>query len=274
MPIAGCALACVTPGAAPAMAYETVRTTTLVNMRAAPNLSGSVVGYQGNGTAPKIRCTGSGQQISDTNVWLFIDSDAPSGFGGGWLTAYYTDAVCDTYQDLHDRYGIPRCDRPAAVFGGSVYFRPGTPRATRSSRTRRTRPPRTGGPRATAPRGVPPTGPPTSTDEASPARAAGAWAGSASRTSWPFPERAARLNTVVLFDPGDLADYRSACDQAYDQDGLMAKWLSGDSGRRLLVLAGAVTRDADHPDAAGRLHQGIQQELLPRSGPPGAAPRS
>ncbi len=43
----------------------------------------------------------------------------------------------------------------------------------------------------------------------------------------------------------------------------MARWLSGSSGRHLLVLAGAVTRDVDHPDSEGRLHQGIQQYLFP-----------
>jgi hypothetical protein len=43
----------------------------------------------------------------------------------------------------------------------------------------------------------------------------------------------------------------------------MARWLSGNRSRRLLVLAGEVTRDADHPDAQGRLHQGIQRYLFP-----------
>jgi hypothetical protein len=78
-----------------------------------------------------------------------------------------------------------------------------------------------------------------------------------------FPDRAARLDTIILYDPGNLDEYRSECDQAYDQDGLMATWLGGSAGRHLLVLAGKVTRDSDHPDAQGRLHQGIQQNLFP-----------
>jgi hypothetical protein len=53
----------------------------------------------------------------------------------------------------------------------------------------------------------------------------------------------------------------------------MAAWLSASSTRRLLVLAGEVTRDRDHPDAQGRLHQGIQQYLFPAIRQAGVASR-
>lgn len=252
-------------GIAPAHAYPAIHMTDLVNVRVAPNLSGAIVGYQANNTTPKrVRCVAAGQQIADTNVWFFIDSDAVSDFGGGWLTAYYTDANYNTFQDLQDSYGVPRCDRNVASFNGSVYFQPryspGDPTVPYTT--------------FTATKDLWAVGN-CSADSAAYWSANFDGEGITRASGWSlgrlgitylmakYPARAARLNTIILFDPGSLGDYLSDCDQAYDQDGLMANWLAGNSSRQLLVLAGQVTRDADHPDAAGRLHQGIQQYLFP-----------
>lgn len=247
------------------VAYTAIRTTDVVNVRVAPNLSGMVVGYQAKGTAPKkVRCAGSGQQIYDTNVWFFIDSDAASGFGGGWITAHYTDAEYESFNDLQARYGVPRCDRAAASFSGSVYFQPrympGDPIVPYTTYTA-TKDWWAAGECSAAKAAYWPA----NFDGQGITRASGWSLGRLGITYLlaDFQDRAAHLNSIILYDPGNLAEYESECDQKYDQDGLMAAWLAGDKARRLLVLAGKVTRDADHPDAKGRLHQGIQRYLFP-----------
>jgi hypothetical protein len=72
---------------------------------------------------------------------------------------------------------------------------------------------------------------------------------------------------MILFDPGSVGDYEDSCDQRHDLDQLYADWLAADGSRRLLVLAGATTRDVDTGvvNAAGvtEYHQGIQRYLFP-----------
>ncbi|MCA1712574.1 MAG: hypothetical protein LC789_13450 [Actinobacteria bacterium] len=245
-------------------AAAVVKATDTVNVRVAPNLSGGVVGTQPVNTAPrKIRCAGAGQQIVDTNVWFFIDSD--QGFGGGWLTAYYTDAVYQTYDDLLTRYNIPRCDRGVASFNAAVYYQPrygdGDPIAPYTTYTA-TKDFWSAGNCSTANAAYYPP----NFDGEGISRASGWSLGRLGVTYLlqSYPKRAATLNNIILFDPGSLSEYRGDCDLKYDQSGLMANWLKGGTGRRLLILAGAVTRDKDNPDSAGRYHQGIQQYLFPK----------
>lgn len=241
-------------------ALARVSVTETVNVRVAPNLSGGIVGQLVAGSTPVIRCAGSGQLIYDTPVWFYGQVGSALGF---W-TAYYSDAVYTTFADLEARYGIPRCDRPSTITGGSVYYQPrysvGDPIAPYTTYTATKDHWAAGDCSAAYSAYWAPH-----FDGRLITRASGWSLGRLGITYLlaEYPARAERLQQLVLFDPGDLADYLSTCDQRYDQDGLMARWLSGNAQRRLLVIAGAHTRDVDHPDAQGRRHQGIQQHLFP-----------
>jgi hypothetical protein len=244
-----------------AYAYPLVHTTDNVNLRVAPNLSGGVIRQLETGTTPAIRCAAPGQLIYDTSVWFYVDVGAGVR---GFYSAYYSDADYTSWSDLQTRYGIQRCDRPATVGGGSMYYQPrynpGDPIAPYSSYTA-TKDWWAAGSCSTQSADYWPA-----SFDGKVITRAGAW--SLGRLGITYllsqnPTRANQLDTIILFDPGSLGDYRSECDQMYSQDALMARWLSGSSGRHLLVLAGAVTRDVDHPDSEGRLHQGIQQYLFP-----------
>jgi hypothetical protein len=249
-------------GTSQASAYPTVHATDDVNVRVAPNLSGGIISQVLNGTSPHIRCAAPGQLIYDTSVWFYIDlGEGRKGF----YSAYYSDADYTTWTDLQTRYGIVRCDQPASVRGGSMYYQPryepGDPIGPYSTYTA-TKDWWAAGDCAASSADYWPA----SFDGKIITRA-GAWSLGRLGITYLFatnPTRASQLDTIILFDPGKLSDYESTCDQRYDQDGLMANWLSGNSSRRLLVLAGEVTRDEDHPDANGRLHQGIQRYLFPK----------
>lgn len=237
-----------------------VTTTETVNMRVAPNLSGAVIDKVPVGSSPRIRCAMLGALIYDTPIWFYVEYGARRGF----YSAYYSTAEYETWADLWNRYGIPRCDRPGSAIGGSLYYQPrfsdGDPIAPYSTYT------------ATkdwwAPGGCSASEAdywPSSFDGKVVTRA-GAWSLGRLGVTYLLSDnfnRATALDTIILFDPGSLADYQSECDLMYDQDGLMARWLSQSRDHRLLVLAGKVTRDASHPDTAGRLHQGIQRYLFP-----------
>lgn len=232
-----------------------------VNVRVAPNLSGGILRRLPTGTSATIRCAILGQTIYDTPVWFY--SEFVGSVRGFW-SAYYSDANYQTLSDLQSRYGIPRCDRSSSATGGSVYYQPryspGDPIAPYET--------------LTVTKDFWAAGSCSAAYSAYWApyfdgrliTRASAWSLGRLGITYllsEYPARAANLQQIVLFDPGSLADYRSECDLRYDQDGLMAGWLRGNSNRRLLVLAGEVTRDQDHPDAAGRWHQGIQQYLFP-----------
>lgn len=79
-----------------------------------------------------------------------------------------------------------------------------------------------------------------------------------------FPRVKQSIDSIILFDPGSLEELTSpeTCDATIPQDALYAEWLAHDPDNRLLILAGRVTRDEDHPDSEGRLHQGIQRALF------------
>lgn len=243
-------------------AVPVIHATDNVNVRVAPNLSGGIIFRLDSGTpVTTIRCAISGQTIYDTPVWFYTDFG--NGVRGFW-TAYYSDADYQTFADLQTRYGIPRCDRSSTVAGGTVYYQPrysvGDPIAPYTTYTV-TKDFWTGVECTTIYSSLWPE----SFDGRLITRASGWSLGRLGITYLlqGYPNRAEPLREIVLFDPGSLVNYRNECDQAYDQDVLMAQWLGGRSDRRLLVLAGKVTRDEDHPDAAGRLHQGIQQYLFP-----------
>jgi hypothetical protein len=248
--------------AAPAAAFTAVHATDNVNVRVAPNLSGGIITQLATGSSPHIRCAAPGQAIYDTSVWFYVDL----GNGEmGFYSAYYSDAEYTTWSDLLSQYGIVRCDQPASVGGGSMYYQPryspGDPIAPYAAYTATKDWWAAGDCAATSADYWP-----ASFDGRIVTRAS-AWSLGRLGITYLFavnPTRSSQLDTIILFDPGSLADYESTCDQQYDQDGLMANWLAGSSSRRLLVLAGEVTRDQDHPDADGRLHQGIQQYLFPK----------
>jgi|GEM_PF-2210717 len=243
--------------------YGEVRSTESVNVRVAPNLSGEAFIRLPPETPSNIRCAIAGQQIYDTNVWFYSDFD--NGQRGFW-TAYYSDADYNTWADLENRYGIARCERPSTTPGGSVYYQPryhlGDPIAPTATYT--------------AAKDY------WSASNCSAYSATNYWpehfddqlvtrasAWSLGRLGITYMlshdrERAENLNEIILFDPANLDEYaNNHCDAVYNQDRLMADWLQGDSERRLLVLAGAWTRDANNPDELGQLHQGIQQHLFP-----------
>lgn len=81
-----------------------------------------------------------------------------------------------------------------------------------------------------------------------------------------FARVGASITSIVLYDPGGWDEYlgEGSCDRQFDQSELYARWLGLSTGNRLLILAGEITRDAAHPDAQGRLHQGIQRGLFGR----------
>jgi len=236
-------------------------TTDNVNVRVAPNLSGGIIDKIANGSTPSIRCASPGQAIYDTSVWFYVEfGDEARGF----ISAYYSDADYTSWSDLQTRYGIARCDRPAVAGGGSVYYQPrysqGDPIAPYDAYTATKDWWAAGNCSSTSADYWP-----ASFDGRIITRAS-AW--SLGRLGITYlldtnPTRAGQLQTIILFDPGKLDDYQSTCDQRYPQDQLMAGWLAGNSSRRLLVLAGEITRDKEHPGADGRLHQGIQRYLFP-----------
>jgi hypothetical protein len=246
-----------------AAAASSIDTTADVNIRVAPNLSGAVITKIPNGTTPSIRCASSGQAIYDNAVWFYVDlHDNVRGF----FSAYYSTADFRTWDDLRNRYGVVRCDRAATTVGGSMYYQPrydaADPIAPYAAYTA-TKDwwSREGSDCSTQYSDYWPA----SFDGRKITRAS-AW--SLGRLGITYllkqnPTRSSQLDTIILFDPGSLGDYESYCDLKYPQDELMATWLSGSSSRRLIVLAGKVTRDVDHPDAQGRHHQGIQRHLFP-----------
>jgi hypothetical protein len=265
-------------GASPASGWSPITATETVNVRVAPNLSGGVIGQLSPGLAVPIRCAIAGQYIYDTNVWFY--AEFPTGTYG-FFSAYYSTADYQTWGDLEDRYGIERCERPTTLSGGSVYYQPrytlGDPIAPYTTYT------------ATKDFWAPPPWwdplpdpiEPTSCDTEHAAywpeyfdgrkitRASG-WSLGRLGLTYLLDDHAARANNlreIVLFDPGSLGDYEGACDQRHDQDQLYADWLAADSSRRLLVLAGAVTRDVDtavvNPAGVTEYHQGIQRYLFP-----------
>lgn len=252
---------------------RSVYATEAANVRIAPNLSGEAIMRLVPGSALTIRCAIAGQQIYDTNVWFYGDV-APGVVG--FYTAYYTDAVYDTWDDLLAGYGIPRCDAPSPALGGSVYYQPryseGDPLApfTTFTATKDTwaPPPDSWNPWA-APTCLPEHSNawPAFFDRKLVTRASGWSLGRLGITYLlsAYPGRADQLDEIVLFDPGSLADYEGPCDGRYEQDVLLADWLAKDSTRRVLIIAGEVTRDREsRVRVKGKVHyhQGIQQRLF------------
>jgi hypothetical protein len=75
------------------------------------------------------------------------------------------------------------------------------------------------------------------------------------------PAWAGQISYVLLFDPGDLDEYRSSrCPKAIY--GALAQWLGASKSNHLAVLAGKVTADYEHP-VNGHGHAGIQNYLFP-----------
>jgi hypothetical protein len=80
-----------------------------------------------------------------------------------------------------------------------------------------------------------------------------------------FDRVAANVDYIILFDPGSYGEYfdPTSCDGDFDQSDLYRRWLSVRPANRLLILAGAVTRDID--TAVGPYaHRGIQEALFPK----------
>lgn len=263
----GSAVLIAAPGAsgtltAAATSTEVVTATEAVNVRVAPNLSGEVIAQMSPDRLTNIRCGIAGQWLWDTNVWFY--SDLPNGERGFW-TAYYSDAEYNTWNDLATRYGIERCERAEGGPGGSVYYQPryavGDPLAPTSVYTA-TKDFWSAGGCSSARSSYWPA-----YFDGQLVTRASAWSLGRLGISYLLesaPTRAEHLKEIVLFDPGNLAEYGdNPCDLAYEQDSLIANWLAGDPERRLLVLAGAVTRDVANPSDTGQLHQGLQQFLFP-----------
>lgn len=66
-----------------------------------------------------------------------------------------------------------------------------------------------------------------------------------------------RINYILLIDPGSYSELSSSCDSHIGAGNLLANWLLQSSSHHLVVLAGDVTADTNHP-ISGYAHAGIQ----------------
>jgi hypothetical protein len=73
-----------------------------------------------------------------------------------------------------------------------------------------------------------------------------------------------QIHYILLFDPGSKSDYYTgACDKQYPtMSNIVANWLIENPHNKLVVLAGDVTADYQHP-VNGYGHAGIQNKLFP-----------
>lgn len=73
-----------------------------------------------------------------------------------------------------------------------------------------------------------------------------------------------QIHYILLFDPGSRSDYYTGvCDKQYPtMSNIVANWLIENPQNKLVVLAGDVTADYQHP-VNGYGHAGIQNKLFP-----------
>lgn len=220
-----------------------------------------IVGQMPNGPIPELLCQLYGERVAlgnfVTNIWDKVRT--PAG-----VTGYMTDAgVNETPGGAAFDSALSRCSGAA---GGSVYFKPRDwhpldPDADADYVVKRADwsagdcsviyggnfPDVIGGHRVTTLAG---------------------WSlgrlGPTYAMEYNMPRIVASINSIILYDPGSYDEYFGAggCDASFNQSHLYATWLSASPANRLLILAGEVTRDQDHPDAQGRHHQGIQRALF------------
>jgi hypothetical protein len=77
-----------------------------------------------------------------------------------------------------------------------------------------------------------------------------------------YPNRSANIHYIVLYDPGNLEQLQSDDTCFNGQTSvILQRWLSADSRNHLLVMAGRITRDGEHPSTVGGrtyFHRGLQ----------------
>lgn len=67
-----------------------------------------------------------------------------------------------------------------------------------------------------------------------------------------------QVNFILIYDPGSLGDMTPSCDPIVGTSKILHSWLSENTGNRLMILAGARTKDS----GSGGSHQGIQRVWL------------
>jgi hypothetical protein len=217
-----------------------------------------IVGMMPNGAIPDLSCQTYGERVIlgtfVTSIWDKVRT--PSGAVG-----YLTDAgVNETPGGATFDSRLPRC---TGTHGGSAYFKPRDwapldPDAKADYVTDNARwsygncsviyggnyPEVIGDRRVTTLAGW------------SLARLAPSYA-----LQYNFARVAASIDSIILYDPGSVDDYAGGCDGNWEGR-LYSEWLKANPNARLLVLAGEVTRDEEHPDSSGRLYRGIRENLF------------
>jgi hypothetical protein len=56
-------------------------------------------------------------------------------------------------------------------------------------------------------------------------------------------QRVSQVHTIILFDPGNTANFQGSCDMNYNINALLANWLRSNGANRLIVLTGLVSED-------------------------------
>jgi hypothetical protein len=56
-------------------------------------------------------------------------------------------------------------------------------------------------------------------------------------------QRVSQVHTIILFDPGNTANFQGSCDMDYNINALLANWLQSSGSNRLIVLTGLVSEE-------------------------------
>ena len=71
------------------------------------------------------------------------------------------------------------------------------------------------------------------------------------------------LDQIIFYDPGSYKELTQSCDNQIGASQILAHVLSVNPNVHILILAGMVTADYDHPDNNGYAHAGIQDVYFP-----------
>jgi hypothetical protein len=88
-----------------------IHTTANVNLRNAPNTSGTVLTVIPQGVSPDYNCWTQGQNIGGVDAWFNVNYNGHTGY----YTSYYDDSSFSTDSQITSKYGIPQCGASGTI---------------------------------------------------------------------------------------------------------------------------------------------------------------
>lgn len=222
-----------------------------VNIRPAPNTSGTPTGRIPEGASPDFECFTYGESIGGVPVWFLVNYGTR-----GYYASYYDDSSYRTEAELTGRYGIPKCGAappptpsPPTAPNGSIFYAGDAVdtgdgyRYVRSASVKRYK---REWYRSGCGANVTPGNYGDVIDGYRITTLAGFSSGRLGTLNYlrRTPSRGANVTRIVIFDPGNHSDLSGPCDR--NASATLAGWLRRVPSGRLIILAGKRTSESRH----------------------------